>query len=338
MLILNPQISIIIPAYNSEDTIRQTLEAVIKQDLSCESEIIVVDDGSTDDTAEIVQALGEGGRIKYIHQENSGPAAARNRGVQEARGNIVFFTDADCIPHLDWIQKMMPHFFASNRDETAVVAGSYGIANPGNLLARCIHKEILFRHHHLMPDFPKVFGSFNFGARKKIFNKVGGFNADYRHASGEDNDLSYKILAAGYKIYFEKDALVDHYHPERLFQYLREQYRHGFWRVKMYRCHPHMGRGDDYTFWKDIVEIPLVLSFLTALFLTMFGFSFFFVCALGILIALSLLELYFGKIITQSFPQGLFFGFIMGLRAFARTFGFISGLLNFPAVSPSRIF
>ncbi len=165
-------ISIIIPVYNSEKTIRQTITAALQQDFPGEIEVIVVDDGSTDGTADIVRPFGEEGRMTYVRQNNSGPAAARNRGVQAAKGVFVFFTDADCIPRRDWISKMMPHFSS----QTAVVAGSYGIANPEHLLSGCIHKEIIYRHQHLMPDFPKVFGSYNFGVRKEIFKEVGGFN------------------------------------------------------------------------------------------------------------------------------------------------------------------
>lgn len=328
----NPKISIIIPAYNSEKTISQTITAVLKQDFPGGIEVIVVDDGSIDGTADIIKSFGEQSGIKYISQENNGPAAARNRGVQEASGEFVFFTDADCIPHRDWVNKMMPHFVREASDKIAVVAGSYGIANPESLLARCIHKEILYRHHHLMPDFPRVFGSYNFCVRKKIFNKVGGFNAGYRHASGEDNDLSYKILSAGYKIYFEKEAVVDHHHPARVAKYLREQYRHGFWRVKMYLAHPSRAKGDDYTFWKDIVEIPLAVLLSGALLLSMFGFASAPACALGLFTGLLLMELYFGKIITGALPQGFFWGLVMFLRVFARAAGFIRGVLNAPAI------
>ena len=95
-------------------------------------------------------------------------------------------------------------------------------------MARCIYTEILWRHTRLMPDFPNSFGSYNFCVSKKVFDAVGGFNAAYRNASGEDNDLSYKITKAGWRIYFKRKALVDHYHPTRVVKYLREQFRHGF--------------------------------------------------------------------------------------------------------------
>ena len=245
---MNPSfVSIIIPAYNCAATIKKTITAVLNQSYT-PIELIVVDDGSKDSTAEIVRAFTN---IQYIYQNNAGPAAARNRGAREAKGEIVFFTDSDCFPLQDWIETAMAAF----KDQGVhAVAGSYDIANAESILSRCIHKEILFRHYKLMPLYPKAFGSYNVGIRKDVFEKVGGFNEGYRYASGEDNDLSYKILRGGYKIYFEKKAKVQHVHQSNLWKYLKEQYRHGYWRAKLYKDHPRMTKGDDYTFWKDIIE------------------------------------------------------------------------------------
>jgi len=312
--------SIIIPAYNAEGTIQKTIESLKQQEGVDHYEIIVVDDGSTDQTADIVKSFPE---VKYHYQENAGPAAARNYGAKSADGDILFFTDADCIPHQDWIKNCLPPFADNN---IAVVCGSYGISNPEFLLATCIHKEILFRHKHLMPFYPRVFGSYNFAIRKKIFDEVGGFDVGYRHASGEDNDLSYKILKKGCKIYFEKNALVDHTHPTSILKYLMEQNRHGFWRARMYSAHPSMMKGDDYTFWKDVVEVLGVL-FLFVLFLASFLTDV--IPFVVLLITLFfLMEMVFGIILSGSLLKGAFFSLIMILRSFFRTFGFLLGIFS----------
>lgn len=317
-----PQISIVIPAFNCEKTIAGTLESVLALDFPEDKEVIVVDDGSQDRTPDIIKSFPS---VKYIRQDNAGPAAARNFGARETAADIIFFTDADCSPHPDWIQKMLPFFRES---KIAVVAGSYGISNPSNPLAWCIHKEIMFRHEFLMPKYPKAFGSYNFAIRKKVFEEVGGFNPEYRHASGEDNDLSYKILAAGYRICFEKEALVDHYHPSRLHKYLFEQYRHGFWRVKMYLQHPAMSAGDDYTFWKDIMEVLFVVFFLLELILVFWNPAF-----LGFIIfvitSLILLEIIFSILIVRNISKSIYFTYVLFLRSFTRTFGFIVGVIKF---------
>ncbi len=99
ILAVTPTISVVIPAYNAAATLSRALDSVLAQTWPAH-EIVVVDDGSADATAEVVraaQARAGGGRIRYLRQDNAGPSAARNRGVGEASGNWVAFLDAD-----DW--------------------------------------------------------------------------------------------------------------------------------------------------------------------------------------------------------------------------------------------
>ena len=95
--------------------------------------------------------------------------------------------------------------------------------------------------------------------RREVLEKTGGFDESYRRASGEDNDLSYRVQKLGFKIAFAPDALVGHFHTVSLRKYLKEQYTHGYWRIKLYKAHPDMRGGDDYTRKKDIIEPPLSL-------------------------------------------------------------------------------
>ena len=314
-------VTVIIPAYNASATIARALEALSRQNCFQPFEVIVVDDGSSDHTADIVRSFPA---VKYIRQENAGPAAARNHGARLALGDFLAFTDADCIPHEDWVSQLMTGF---SQPQVGVVAGSYGIANPQSTLARCIAAEICWRHAHLMPDFPKAFGSYNFCARKSVFEAVGGFNTGYRRASGEDNDFSYKVVSAGWQIFFQRKALVDHHHPTRVGKYLREQFQHGFWRVKMYRDHPRMMKGDDYTFWKDIIEIPWVGCIFLAAVVTLVhgaGFGGAGSVTLGLFL---FFEILWAFIMTHCFFGGIFFGFILFFRAFARAAGFSTGII-----------
>lgn len=315
------KISVIIPAYNAQHTIAKTLEALQKQDYPDPFEVIVVDDGSVDDTARVVRGFSA---VRYVYQVNAGPAAARNHGARIAKGVYLAFTDSDCVPRPDWISMLMRGF---TQHEVAVVMGGYGIANPDIPLASCVHREIVFRHARLMPDFPKVFGSYNFCVKKEIFGGVGGFDVSYRNASGEDNDLSYKIGRAAGRIYFKRDALVDHYHPVKVSKYLKEQFRHGFWRAQMYVTHPAMLKGDGYTFWKDMVEVvwslglavlPLGLAF------SGFDMRFFFL----MLIVFFVFQYVFAWAMLEELRCKLFWAFVMFLRAFSRSFGLSTGFLS----------
>ncbi len=317
-----PAVSVIIPAYNAEKTIQRTLESLSHQSFKGIIEIIVVDDGSQDQTARIVSKFPQ---VKYILQDNAGPATARNRGAQIAEQDILFFTDSDCIPEIRWIEKMVVPL---QDPSVSVVAGGYGIANPECWLARCIHREILYRHHHLMPVYPKSFGSYNFCIRRQVFHSVEGFDPEYRFASGEDNALSYKVLANGHKIYFEKGAIVLHIFPTGLKKYLSEQYRHGFWRVKMYRDHPQMSFGDDYTFFKDIAEVPISLGIMAFGILSFVKPLIFIPLIVFFSLIICLLQFYYSYVMTKNFRLFLGYAIVMLLRSFARTIGFSSGLVN----------
>lgn len=328
---MDPKISIIIPAYNAERTIAQTIRAALCQDTDLPVEVIVVDDGSTDKTAKIIQSFPS---VIYLRQENAGPAAARNTGWRHSRGEIVFFTDSDCVPHPDWVRKMLPHF---SDPAVGAVMGSYRLASPSKLLPIFIQAEIVYRHTHRLPRYPKVFGSYNVALRRSVLDETGGYAVGYRWASGEDNDLSYRLLRAGHKIYFEPQARVAHYHTNQLFRYLREQFRHGFWRVRMYRDHPAMMSGDDYTFWKDSVEVGLCLLILAgSLLLIICGFfapaAPLFrragVLALGCSCALVLLEMIFSFRFLRDLRLAGYGVAVMTLRSFARTAGFLAGILN----------
>lgn len=330
-------VSVIIPAYNASATIGRTLTALKTQNYSGAFEVIVVDDGSVDNTADMVASLTG---VRYVRQDNAGPACARNHGARLAQGEFLAFTDSDCVPHPDWISQLMAGFTAvgepSQSSPLGVVAGSYGIANPENTLARCVWQEIIWRHVHCMPDFPNAFGSYNFCVKKNVFEAVGGFNSDYLHASGEDNDLSYKITKLGWRIYFQRQAIVDHYHPTHVGRYLKEQFRHGFWRLKMYRDHPRMMRGDGYTYWKDMLEIPWAGGIFLGV--SVLGVAGFRDVTYFLLFSFLIFEIVWAILVTHRFFQGIFFGFILLFRAFARMFGFSTGIMSLGAKKNGKKF
>jgi hypothetical protein len=220
-------------------------------------EVVVVDDGSTDGTGEEAAAAG----ARVVRQENQGPAAARNAGWRASTGASILFTDSDCLACEDWAARLLPML-----DEPGVGAagGSYGMANRGSLLASCIQEEIAMRHRRMSREV-RFLGSFNLAIRRRVLEEVGGFDPAYRRASGEDNDLSYRIRKRGYRLLFDREARVRHVHPERLARYLAEQARHGYWRMRLYRVHPERMRGDDYSGPLDFVEPPAAALFLLAI-------------------------------------------------------------------------
>jgi len=318
------KVSVVIPAYNAQQTIGEAVaQSLAQAKASLQVELIVVDDGSTDNTAAVAESAG----ATVIRQQNAGPAAARNRGWQSAKSRFICFTDADCVPTAGWLEELLEGF---TDPQVGAVAGSYEIANTSSWLARWVHQEIMERHKG-MPPFVRAFGSYNVAISRHVLQATGGFDPGYRRASGEDNDLSYRIIKKGYRIAFRPQAKVAHYHPESLRQYLMQQYHHGFWRAKLYKTHPDMIGGDDYTRLRDRIEPILVLgilvfSLLAVLGITRFMWPLFFVLALYCSIHVSWpVSWWLGEGKADVLP----YGGVTFLRGFTRTFGLGVGFLRF---------
>ena len=318
------KVSVVIPAYNAARTIGEAVAHSLSQTKgSLQVELIVVDDGSTDDTAAVAESAG----ATVIRQQNSGPAAARNRGWESATGTFICFTDSDCIPIAGWLENLLDGFTDS---QVGAVAGSYEIANRSSWLARWVHQEIRERHKR-MPSFIQAFGSYNVAIPRHVLQATGGFDPVYRRASGEDNDLSYRIIKKGWRIAFRPQAKVAHFHPEKLWRYFMEQYRHGFWRAKLYKAHPDMTGGDDYTRVRDRIEPILVLGILGFALLAVLGITrlmwpLFFLLFLYFSIHLSWpVSWWLGEGKADALP----YGGVTFLRGFTRTFGLADGFLRF---------
>ena len=154
--------SVVVPTYNRAARIGYCLDALRSQDSSVAFEVIVVNDGSTDDTLQIIKKY-QG--IRVISQANAGPAAARNRGVQEASGEIVLFTDDDCEPVSNWLQEMLRPF-----DDPEVV-GAKGVYRTyqRELIARFVQIEyedryrLMARQPHIdfIDTYQQHFGGFD---------------------------------------------------------------------------------------------------------------------------------------------------------------------------------
>ncbi len=244
-------VSLIIPAYNAGATLAECLHACLDQSRPPD-EVFVVDDGSTDATAEIAARYP----VIYLRQDNRGPAAARNLGARAATGEFLVFTDSDCVPDRAWLEGLIAGF---TDDRTVGVGGGYGIRNGSSLLARLVHEEIVLRHARLA-DEVDFLGSFNVAYRRDAFNEAGGFDESFARASGEDNDLAYRLHDGGGVLRFVPDARVAHYHPTRLLPYLRTQMRHGYWRMRLYAKHPGRAGGDAYAGAGDLLGPPMVLA------------------------------------------------------------------------------
>lgn len=183
-------ISIVIPLYNKKDCIRKTIDSVLAQSFK-DFEVIVVDDGSKDGSAEVVSSIPDT-RIRVISKANGGPSSARNRGIEEAKGDIIAFIDADDVwasDHLSALNQLTIDY------PDAVIYGmNYGFIENGRMSQTDV---VPFRGYlnEGWDCFPFFFWTSSTGCRKKALDKVGRF--DERMMYGEDCDLWFRLLLEG---------------------------------------------------------------------------------------------------------------------------------------------
>jgi cellulose synthase/poly-beta-1,6-N-acetylglucosamine synthase-like glycosyltransferase len=235
-------ISVAIPAYNSEKTIGQCLKALAEQSYPADSyEVIVVDDGSTDSTPAIAQSFA----TRYIRQENQGPAAARNNAARQAKGDIILFTDSDCVPDANWIREMVKPFEDSR---VMAVKGAYR-TQQNSLTARFAQVEFEERFEMLKKaETVDMVDTYSAGFRRKVFLDLGGFDPSFPVANNEDTEFSYRMSALNYRMVFNPQAIVYHLnHPDSIKKYARLKFWRGYWRMVVYRRFPNKMVKDTYT-------------------------------------------------------------------------------------------
>lgn len=316
------QISVIIPAYNSEKTIVETVKSILKSNFpKNQFEIIVVDDGSKDNTVKISKQIKN---IRIFARKHAGPATQRNFGARIARGNIVLFTDSDCIVPEDLLKRTMENF---KKYDIAGVGGIYKTLNKENFVARYVGYEIGYRHEK-EKRFTDFLGTYCCAYKRDIFLKFGGFNEKFLTSSGEDPELSFRI-SKEHKLLLDKKMFVWHPHPDSLKKYLRNQYWRAYWRVLMYKKFPEKMLGESYTG----KEIPLA-SFFMSIFLLTLILSIFNIELLCIsILSLILFYLVYFELLKFLFKkeksQFLFAFVVLFLRTIICFFGFAYGLIKF---------
>ena len=233
-----PFVSVVIPVLNGEEHLGSCLDALRHIDYPAERhEILVVDNGSTDGTAELLSRYP----VRALHERRRGTSRARNKGITAARGDIVAFTDADCVPTTGWLREIVKGFDAS--EDVGGVAGEilpYPPTTPAEKYAA--------RIRHLSPGrymsreiFPFAVTA-NLAFRREVFEKVGLLDVDSPRG-GESTDFCTRFFrGTGQRLELAPRAIVFHRHRSTAWELFKQQWGYG--------------RGHAYLYIKYRDEIP----------------------------------------------------------------------------------
>ncbi|OGW74750.1 MAG: hypothetical protein A2Z72_08085 [Omnitrophica bacterium RBG_13_46_9] len=238
----NPPVTAVVCVYNGKEFVESCINSLLAQTYPL-TFIVVVDDGSTDGTAETLQKFCENKKIKiHRNKRNLGLSTSRNIGAGMADPEIVAYTDADSIVREDWIEELIKPFFAEEKVE--IVGGR--IENPGpktywELVAW--DTEFLSRHSGYSKRYPMAIGCNMAVSRKFLLENP--FDETLKYG-GEDVDLCYRTLRQGRKIYYQHSAVVTHRHRNTFLALAKQRFAWGV--------------SDSYVRFKNRLLLPLPLK------------------------------------------------------------------------------
>lgn len=236
--------SIIVPSYNRAEEIRELLESFTRLEFPASRlELIIADDGSTDQTAELVKEFQARlpFPLHFYHQQNQGPGAARNMGMQRASGDFFIFIDSDCTVHPHWLQHI---------DRALNESGADAFGGPDSF--RDDFPPLLKAINYSMTSFLTTGGlrgrkgkklakyyprSFNMGLSRQLYQKIGGFGS-LRH--GQDIEYSHRIIKSGARVIFIGNAVVYHKRRTSIRKFFKQVFNWGVARINLYKIDPAM--------------------------------------------------------------------------------------------------
>jgi cellulose synthase/poly-beta-1,6-N-acetylglucosamine synthase-like glycosyltransferase len=233
----DPKVSIIVAAYNSQDTIEECLKSILALKYPEDFfEVIVMDGASKDATVKIAEKFP----IKVVSIRLNAPAAY-NYAMKIASYPILGFIDADAKVEPEWLNKLIPHL---NDSKVVGVSGSIETWNKENPWAKSIGYELKNRYKRIGKYTDRI-ATMNLLLRKAVIEEAGGW--DEKLPSQYDTELGFRISTKGYKIVYEPSAVCYHFNRPTVNAYYRQQLQYGKNTLKLYFKHRHLARGDEIT-------------------------------------------------------------------------------------------
>ncbi len=281
--------SVIVPSYNRREEIRDLLDSFLKLRLPEKAvELIIADDGSTDDTRQLVESYFPAFPVKlrFLHQQNKGPGAARNMGMAEAEGDFFIFVDSDCTMDRDWLVNIDT---ALNENGADAFGGRDSfLPNFPPLLKAINYSMTSFittgglrgrKGKKLAKFYPR---SFNMGLSRKLYEKIGGFGS-LRH--GQDIEYSNRIIRSGAGVIYIDDAVVYHKRRTSIRKFYRQVFNWGVARINLFKLDSAML--EPLHAMPAFATLLLLLLILCAVIFTSFRPIFFWLAGAGVFILLA---------------------------------------------------
>ncbi len=223
---IKPSVSVIIPAFNEDKVIAKTIESLLASDYPNSIEVVVVDDGSTDGTAVVVESI-EDPRVRLLRQVNSGKAHALQRAVDLTESEILIFVDADTQFQKDALSRLVESF---HNKKVGAVSGHARVGNCGTFLARCQDLEYisgfnLDRRAYAVWNCITVAPGAISAIRRDVILAAGGFSFE---TLAEDTDLTLAIHKTGYTVEYQPKAVAYTEAPETFSALAKQRFRWAF--------------------------------------------------------------------------------------------------------------
>ncbi len=232
------EISIVIPALNASETISQQLSALAEQSWQEEYEVIVVDNGSNDQTVDVIQSYNSSIKnLKVIEAKaKRGAGYARNIGAEQACGDFLLFCDADDVVDSRWVEEMVIAL-----KKYSFVCSRLNFSRLNNQTIQnsryCIQQNGVIQNDN--PPYFTHAATSGLGVRKELHESVGGFDESFYTC--EDADYCWRIQLAGVSLYFVESALVHYRFRETIQDTCKQALRWGIDSTKLYRKHQALG-------------------------------------------------------------------------------------------------
>ena len=238
--------SVVIPTFRRPETLFPVLDALGRQVTPPEFEVVVVDDGSGDDTPARLSAYRPAYPFRFFSQENGGPASARNRGVREARGRIVLFLGDDTVPEPPLLAV---HGKAHGEPRMHPIAVLGYTTWPRDLRVSPFLHQIneygLQFGYGLIRDPEQVpfnfFYTSNVSLPRELLLEAGLFDTSFPHAAWEDIEVAYRLMQRGMRMLYRPEAVARHHHDITFASFRRRQEKAGEAAAIFYRKHPELG-------------------------------------------------------------------------------------------------